>query len=277
VEIITTAADLRSRLATASEIAFVPTMGNLHEGHLQLVRLARQHGELAVASIFVNRLQFGPSEDFDRYPRTFDEDCAAFEREGVDIVFAPVEIEMYPVVQTYRVTPPPLADELEGKVRPGFFNGVCTVVLKLFNLVRPDVAVFGKKDRQQLQIVRGMVEQFNLPIRIVAGETVRANDGLALSSRNRYLSAPELKEAPRLYRVLRSIESEIVRGNGDHAALEASARAELERHGWKVDYVAIRKDFAERGASTHGSLVVLGAATLGTTRLIDNVDVLLAR
>jgi len=274
VEIITTAADLRSRLATASEIAFVPTMGNLHQGHLQLVRLARQHGDLAVASIFVNRLQFSPSEDFDRYPRTFDEDCAAFEREGVDIVFAPAEIEMYPVVQTYRVTPPPLADELEGKVRPGFFNGVCTVVLKLFNLVRPDVAVFGKKDRQQLQIVRGMVEQFNLPIRIVAGETVRASDGLALSSRNRYLSASEREEAPRLHRVLRSIGNQIAQGSADHAALEAAGRSELERHGWKVDYIAVRGDFGDRESAALGSRVVLGAATLGTTRLIDNVDAL---
>jgi pantoate--beta-alanine ligase len=276
MEIITSAADLRSRLATAGPIAFVPTMGNLHEGHLQLMRLARQHGDLVVASIFVNRLQFGPNEDFDRYPRTFESDCVALEGEGIDIVFAPGEVEMYPVAQTYRVTPPPFADELEGKFRPGFFHGVCTVVLKLFNLVRPDVAVFGKKDRQQLETIRGMVEQFNLPIQIVPAETVRAGDGLALSSRNSFLSASERPEAPRLFRTLSSVANEVIHGKGNLAELEATGRAELERHGWKVDYIAIRHDLEGRG-QVPLSRIVLGAATLGTTRLIDNVDVLQGR
>ena len=172
MEILTTASELHERLAHGGRIAFVPTMGNLHNGHLQLMRIAREHGDTVVASIFVNRLQFGPNEDFDRYPRTFEADREALKRLGVDVLFAPTEQEMYPTPQVYRVVPPPLAEELEGASRPGFFHGVCTVVLKLFNLVQPDVAVFGKKDRQQLKIVRGMVQQFNLPIRIVPAETV---------------------------------------------------------------------------------------------------------
>jgi len=272
MEIVTNATQLRRRLAAAGSIAYVPTMGNLHEGHLELIHLARQHGDLVIASIFVNRLQFGPNEDFDRYPRTFESDCAALEREGTDIVFAPDEVEMYPVAQTYRVTPPPLADELEGKFRPGFFHGVCTVVLKLFNLVRPDVAVFGKKDRQQLEMIRGMVEQLNLPIQILPAETVRAADGLALSSRNSFLSVSERAEAPRLFRTLSSISSDVTLGKSSCADLEARGRAQLEQHGWKVDYVAIRDDL--EGKRTPANRIVLGAATLGTTRLIDNVDVL---
>ena len=175
--------------AAFKRVAFVPTMGNLHDGHLSLCRIARQHGDAVVTSIFVNRLQFGPNEDFDRYPRTLEADRAGLEREGVDVLFAPQEQEMYPTPQVYRVQPPPLAEELEGASRPGFFHGVCTVVLKLFHLVQPDVAVFGKKDRQQLKIVRGMVQQFNMRIQIVPAETIRAPDGLALSSRNNYLSA----------------------------------------------------------------------------------------
>jgi pantoate--beta-alanine ligase len=272
MEIVTNATQLRTRLAAAGSVVFVPTMGNLHEGHLELIRLARRHGDLVIASIFVNRLQFGPNEDFDRYPRTFESDCAALEREAADIVFAPNEGEMYPVQQTYRVTPPPLADELEGKFRPGFFHGVCTVVLKLFNLVRPDVAVFGKKDRQQLEMIRGMVEQLNLPIQILPAETVRADDGLALSSRNSFLSVSERAEAPRLFRTLSSISSDVVLGKSSYADLEARGRAELEQHGWKVDYVAIRDDLEGNRAGVNP--IVLGAATLGTTRLIDNADVL---
>ena len=196
MDIVTTAAELAQRLKGAGRVAFVPTMGNLHDGHLSLCRIARQHGDAVVTSIFVNRLQFGPNEDFDRYPRTLDADRAGLEREGVDVLFAPNEQEMYPTPQVYRVQPPPLADELEGASRPGFFHGVCTVVLKLFNLVQPDVAVFGKKDRQQLKIVRGMVQSFNMPIQIVPAETVRAPDGLALSSRNTYLTPAERAEAP---------------------------------------------------------------------------------
>ena len=278
MDIVTTGAELQARFAGAGRIAFVPTMGNLHDGHLRLMRIARQHGDVVVASIFVNRLQFGPHEDFDRYPRTFQADRLALEREGVNVLFAPQEQEMYPTPQVYRVTPPQLAEELEGASRPGFFHGVCTVVLKLFNLVRPDVAVFGKKDRQQLKIVRGMVQQFNLPIRIVPAETVRAEDGLALASRNSYLTPDERREAPRLYQQLKWVASQIDSGRHDYANLEAAARAELSRHGWKVDYVAIRHGLALRiphpeGYDHPNLLIVLGAAMLGTTRLIDNVDV----
>jgi pantoate--beta-alanine ligase len=242
------------------------------------MNIARAHADCVVASIFVNRLQFGPNEDFDRYPRTFEADREGLAHRGVDVLFAPREHEMYPVPQLYRVQPPPLADELEGSFRPGFFHGVCTVVLKLFSLVQPDVAVFGKKDRQQLKIVRGMVQQFNLPIQIVPAETVRADDGLALSSRNNYLSPAERIEAPRLYRTLRAIADEIAAGRHDYANLEASGRAELARNGWKVDYVAVRHGLGLRiphpeGFDHPNLLIVLGAATLGSTRLIDNVDV----
>ena len=278
MDLIDSAEALRERLARADQVAFVPTMGNLHEGHLSLMRLARRHADCVVASIFVNRLQFGPNEDFDRYPRTFESDCTKLEREGVDVLFAPHEHDMYPTPQVYRVQPPPVGDELDGAFRPGFFNGVCTVVLKLFNIVQPDYAVFGKKDRQQLKLVRGMVQQFNLPIRIIPGETVRADDGLALSSRNNYLSPVERTEAPRLYKTLRHVADGIASGRTDYANLEAAARAELARHGWKVDYIAVRNGIGLRiphpeGYDHPNLLIVLGAATLGTTRLIDNVDV----
>jgi pantoate--beta-alanine ligase len=279
MEIVSTAAELSDRLAGARRIAFVPTMGNLHDGHLSLCRIARQHGDAVVTSIFVNRLQFGPNEDFDRYPRTMQADREGLEREGVDVLFAPREQEMYPTPQVYRVQPPPLAEELEGASRPRFFHGVCTVVLKLFNLVQPDVAVFGKKDRQQLKIVRGMVQSFNMPIQIVPAETIRAADGLALASRNTYLSPSERAEAPNLYRVLREIADAIAAGRTDYANLEATGRMELARRGWKVDYVAVRHGLALRiphpeGYDHPNLLIVLAAATIGTTRLIDNVDVI---
>jgi pantoate--beta-alanine ligase len=278
MDIVTSAPELHRRLAKAGRIAFVPTMGNLHDGHLQLMRVAREHADTVVASVFVNRLQFGPNEDFDRYPRTFEDDRAGLELRGVDVLFAPNEQTMYPTPQVYRVMPPPLAEELEGAFRPGFFHGVCTVVLKLFNLVQPDVAVFGKKDRQQLKIVRGMVQQFNLSIQIVPVETVRSDDGLALASRNGYLSPLERHEAPRLYRTLRWVADEIAGGRHDYANLEAQARATLAASGWKVDYVAVRHGLALRiphpeGYDHPNLLIVLGAAALGDTRLIDNVDV----
>jgi pantoate--beta-alanine ligase len=279
MKVVHTIEDLRDQLRGQLRTSFVPTMGNLHDGHLALMAMAHQHGDPVVASIFVNRLQFGPNEDFDRYPRTFEPDRVALEAAGVDVLFAPLEQEMYPTPQVYRVSPPPLADELEGAFRPGFFAGVCTVVLKLFNLVQPDVAVFGKKDRQQLKIVRGMVQQFNLPIEIVPAETVRAADGLALSSRNGYLSPAERAEAPNLHRILRGIADAIREGRRDYANLEVAGRAELAARGWKVDYVAVRHGLALRiphpeGFDHPNLLIVLGAATLGTTRLIDNVDVL---
>ena len=279
MQIVRTAAELSQHLAGAERVAFVPTMGNLHNGHLTLMEIARRHGDAVVASIFVNRLQFGPNEDFDRYPRTIDADRDGLERIGVDVLFAPLEQEMYPTPQVYRVVPPPLAEELEGASRTGCFHGVCTVVLKLFNLVQPDVAVFGKKDRQQLKIVRGMVQQFNMPITIVPAETVRAEDGLALSSRNNYLTPAERQEAPNLYRVLRGIADEIAAGRHDYANLEVAGRAELARRGWRVDYIAIRHGLGMRiphpeGYDHPNLLIVLGAAGLGSTRLIDNVDVI---
>jgi pantoate--beta-alanine ligase len=278
MDICRTSAELAHKMAAAKRIAFVPTMGNLHEGHLSLMRIAREHGDAVVASIFVNRLQFGPNEDFDRYPRTFERDCEGLARAGVDALFAPDEQEMYPVPQLYRVQPPPVGDELEGAFRPGFFDGVCTVVLKLFNLVQPQVAVFGKKDRQQLKIVRGMIQQFNLPIAMVAAETIRAEDGLALSSRNGYLTPAERAEAPRLYRVLRGIADAIAAGRADYANLESQGRAELHRHGWAVDYIAVRNGIGLRiphpeGFDHPNVLIVLGAAKLGATRLIDNLEV----
>jgi len=278
MEIVHSAAELAEFLKRARRVAFVPTMGNLHAGHLSLCRIARQHGDVVVTSIFVNRLQFGPNEDFDRYPRTFEDDRRKLESVGVNLLFAPDEQEMYPTPQVYRVQPPPLATELEGAFRPGFFDGVCTVVLKLFNLVQPDIAVFGKKDRQQLKIVRGMVQQFNMPIRIVPGETVRADDGLALASRNGYLTPAERAEAPRLYRTLRDIADAIAGGRTDYANLEAAGRAEMARAGWSVDYIAVRHGLGLRiphpeGFDHPNLLIVLGAAKLGNTRLIDNVDV----
>ncbi|QDJ50732.1 pantoate--beta-alanine ligase [Bordetella hinzii] len=280
MKVVHTIQDLRDHLRGQNRIAFVPTMGNLHEGHLALMKLARQHGDPVVTSIFVNRLQFGPSEDFDRYPRTLQADVEKMERErDVYMVFAPDEREMYPEPQNYRVQPPDdLGDILEGEFRPGFFQGVCTVVLKLLSCVQPRVAVFGKKDYQQLMIVRAMCRQFQLPVEILAHETVRAADGLALSSRNRYLSAEERAEAPRLYAVLGELRQRVLDGARQAAALEQDASAALSGHGWKVDYVSLRRqrdlkpptpaDFDAREP-----LVVLAAAKLGATRLIDNLEI----
>ncbi|MFZ5512765.1 MAG: pantoate--beta-alanine ligase [Pseudomonadota bacterium] len=270
-----TIAGLRSALARAGRIAFVPTMGNLHEGHVSLMRLARSCGDAVVASIFVNRLQFGPSEDFAKYPRTFEADCEKLAAAGVDYLFAPDEGEMYPAPQTYHVEPDPAqAGILEGEFRPGHFRGVATVVLKLFNIVAPRTALFGKKDYQQLMVIRNMVRELALPIDIVAGDTVRAADGLALSSRNGYLSAAERAEAPRLYRVLAAITKDIRDGNRDFAALEGGAMAELRAHGWNPQYIAVRKQSDLQCPAAHdSSLVVLGAAYLGGTRLIDNLEV----
>jgi len=267
---------LRPALAGRGRIVFVPTMGNLHAGHLALMRTARRHGDCVAASIFVNRLQFGPNEDFDRYPRTFREDCEKLEAGGVDVLFAPDEREMYPEPQSFHVDPPEIADILEGAFRPGFFRGVATVVLKLFSIVQPQAAVFGKKDYQQLMVIRNMARQFALPIGIVAGETQRDTDGLALSSRNGYLSASERAEATRLYRTLCKVSEELNGGQRDHAALERQATGELAAHGWVPDYVAVRRQ-ADLQLPRDGDrdLVILAAARLGGTRLIDNVELTL--
>ncbi|TXF99921.1 pantoate--beta-alanine ligase [Massilia arenae] len=279
MKIISSIDELRDQLRGQLRTAFVPTMGNLHEGHLSLMRLARRHGDPVVASIFVNRLQFGPNEDFDKYPRTFHEDVAKLEKEGVYVLFAPTEKDLYPEPQEYRVRPPDdLGNTLEGEFRPGFFEGVCTVVTKLFSCVQPRVAVFGKKDYQQLMIVRNMARQFALPTEIIGAETFRADDGLALSSRNGYLSADERAEAPVLYRELNAVADTVRSGERDVGAVEARAMAALAERGWKPDYVSVRKRIdlqAPNGADLERGepLVVLAAAKLGATRLIDNLEI----
>ena len=278
IETIESVDFLRERLAqirrAGARVAFVPTMGNLHQGHLTLARDARKFGDCVVASIFVNRLQFGPNEDFDRYPRTFEADREALAACGVNILFAPDEFELYPEPQNYFVQPSALADDLEGAFRPGFFRGVATVVMKLFNMVQPDAALFGKKDYQQLMVVREMVRQLALPVQIVQGETVRAADGLALSSRNAYLSTPERAKAPDLYQGLQEIAAALRAGNRHFARLESELMRKLEQNQWKPDYVAVRKqsDLQSPSEQDH-ALVVLTAARLGTTRLIDNLEV----
>jgi len=274
MQVIHTAAELRAALSGQTGTAFVPTMGNLHAGHVSLVKLAQQHGSPVVASIFVNPLQFGAGEDFERYPRTLAADCEKLDSVGCDLVFAPDVAELYPVPQTFTVQPPDsLAHDLCGAFRPGHFSGVATVVLKLFNLVRPRVAVFGKKDFQQLRVIQELVTQFNLPVDIVAGDTLREADGLALSSRNAYLGASERIQAAQLQRELAAVVVAVQEGERDFEALSARAARHLKMAGWRVDYVALR-DAATLHAPTPAStrLVVLGAAWLGSTRLIDNLD-----
>ena len=267
--------EMRAARQRHGRVAFVPTMGNLHAGHIALMTEARAHAECVVASIFVNRLQFGPNDDFDRYPRTFQADCEQLATAGVDLLFAPGEAELYPEAQQYHVDPPEIQHQLDGEFRPGHFRGVATVVLKLFNVVQPQVALFGKKDYQQLMVLRNMTRQLALPIEIVGGETVRAEDGLALSSRNAYLSAAERAEAPRLQRILSGVRTAVLGGERNFARLEREAVSELERHGWKTDYVALRRqsDLQVPRASDTQPLVVLAASRLGAARLIDNVEV----
>ena len=272
---------LRQALAPFQRPAFVPTMGNLHAGHLALVQQAQPLGDVVVASIFVNRLQFLPHEDFDSYPRTWDADCAQLQAAGCNVLFAPRETDLYPVPQTFKVHPDPaLADMLEGHFRPGFFVGVSTVVMKLFSAVfggRPGgVAVFGKKDYQQLMVIRQMVQQFALPIDIVGGETRRADDGLALSSRNGYLSPGERQAAVQLSQALRQLADAAVAAGADLAAqlpqLEAQALAALAAQGWKPDYLTVRRREDLQPPAAGDALVALGAARMGTTRLIDNLE-----
>lgn len=282
MRVLHTLAELRAALADTARPAFVPTMGNLHDGHLSLIRQARTlvgPDVPVVASIFVNRLQFGPNEDFDRYPRTLARDCELLEGAGCDIVFAPDERELYPAPQTFKVVPDPaLADLLEGHFRPGFFTGVCTVVMKLLQCVQPSVAVFGRKDYQQLMVIRRMVEQFAMPVRIVAGDTARAEDGLALSSRNGYLSEAERAEAVQLSLALQAMQAAIQAGERDVAAIEAGAMATMAARDWKPDYMTLRRR-ADLLAPTEADLVAgtplvaLAAAKLGATRLIDNLEI----
>lgn len=274
MQIHSSIADLRAALSQRGRIVFIPTMGNLHAGHISLMEQARAHGDTVVASIFVNRLQFGPNEDFDKYPRTFQADCDKLAAAGVDVLFAPTEADLYPEAQEYFIEPPGIQNILDGEFRPGHFRGVATVVSKLFNCVQPQVALFGKKDYQQLMMIRNMTRQLALPIAIVGGETVRAADGLALSSRNGYLSEAERAEAPRLYRTLNEIAAELRAGNTDFPGLEQAATAKLAAAGWQTDYIAIRRrhDLAPPDGLEH-ALVILAASRLGKTRLIDNLEV----
>jgi pantoate--beta-alanine ligase len=276
MDIIHSVADLRARLQREPNNVFVPTMGNLHKGHIQLIDVAKPRAACTVVSIFVNRLQFGPREDFDRYPRTFDADCRRLRDAGVDVVFVPEEKEIYPEPQTFVVEPSDLQHILEGAHRPGHFRGVATVVLKLFNLVMPHSAIFGKKDFQQYIVLRDMVRQLALPIEIIPADTVRAPDGLALSSRNSYLSAEERREAPRLYQMLRYAHDEIMAGARDFQRIELHTMSELANHGWKPDYIAVRRQSdLQAPVAEDRDIVVLAAARLGRTRLIDNVEVFL--
>lgn len=289
MEIISRISELRATLKAASlksTIAFVPTMGNLHAGHIKLVEIAKQHAECVVVSIFVNPLQFGPNEDLDNYPRTLEADCRKLQVAGANIVFTPTNAEMYPDLtintsgklelgQTMMITPPPIANELCGASRAGHFDGVATVVAKLFNIVQPQVAVFGKKDYQQLFIIKELVRQFNLPIEIIAGNTVRESSGLAMSSRNGYLTEAQKAKAAQLNQALTGIVRAIQDGNNDFSLLTDTATRALNADGWTVDYLSVRAQSTLMPASSEDNrLVVLGAAKLGTTRLIDNIDFL---
>ena len=274
MEVLHTVAELRPRLARELSIVLVPTMGNLHAGHIALVEAAREQGKCVVVTIFVNRLQFEPGGDFDRYPRTLEADCEKLARAHADVVFAPDEREMYPGPQEIVLSPPRVAHTLEGEYRAGHVQGVVTVVAKLLNIVRPHAAIFGKKDYQQLMVLRELVRQLNFGVKVVPGETVREPDGLAMSSRNGYLTPAERQEAVRLSRALGAIREAVAAGRRDFADLEKAAKDELASHGWRPDYIAVRRraDLAPPGADDR-ELVVLGAAWLGRTRLIDNLEI----
>lgn len=284
MQIIHTVNELRSALKAQSSIGFVPTMGNLHAGHIYLVEIAKQHAQCVVVSIFVNPLQFGANEDLASYPRTLEADCEKLKIAGADIVFVPSVAEMYPqctdnksdgknLNQTMTITPPPIANALCGTSRPGHFAGVATVVMKLFNIVQPQVAVFGKKDFQQLFIIKELVKQFNLPIEIIAGNTVRESSGLAMSSRNGYLTSTQKIEAAQLQQCLQQTVSAIKQGNTDFANLEQTAIQALNSKGWLVDYISARSaNTLALATKDDSNLVVLGAAKLGNVRLIDNID-----
>ena len=274
MHIVHTLEELRQRLSAYRHPAVVPTMGNLHDGHIALVRQAKPLGDVTVATIFVNRLQFAPHEDFDTYPRTLKADCAQLEAAGCDLVFAPSEAELYPQAQTFKVQPPPaLADILEGHFRPGFFVGVCTVVMKLLSCTQARTALFGKKDYQQLMVIRNMVQQFAMPVTIVGGETQRSPDGLALSSRNGYLSPAERAQAVQLSATLRAVVEKVHGGATDFEALGADSMRAITEKGWQPDYIAIRRQTDLQVPTAGDALVVLAAARLGTTRLIDNLEI----
>jgi pantoate--beta-alanine ligase len=279
MKIIHTIRELRTELHSKSSVAFVPTMGNLHAGHIHLVEMAKQHAACVVVSVFVNPLQFGADEDLASYPRTQSADCDKLAQVGVDLVFVPSIAEMYPdfdgvsLHQTMIIRPPTIANVLCGVSRPDHFTGVATVVMKLFNIVRPNVAIFGKKDFQQLIIIRELVKQFNMDIELVGVETVREPNGLAMSSRNRYLDFVEKPKAVQLFRVLTDVVSKVHQGKHDYTELEHQAIKQLDSQGWQVDYISIRSALTLLPAViADQDLVVLGAAKLGKTRLIDNIE-----
>lgn len=275
MQIISTIAQLRAWRKQAGTVAFVPTMGNLHAGHMALVHEAKKHADKVVVSIFVNPIQFGQGEDFEQYPRTLEQDAEKLQQAGADVIFAPSVQEMYPHgAQQYFVEPPPLQNELCGRTRPGHFRGVATVVTKLFNIVQPNVACFGKKDYQQLAVLTAMVQDLNMDIRIIPVATERASNGLALSSRNGYLSAEELQQAAQLYQQLQAIAADIIQGRRDFDVLEQTATAALNQLGWRVDYIEIRQaNTLQKAQCTDQEIVILAAAVLGRTRLIDNLEV----
>jgi pantoate--beta-alanine ligase len=273
MDIVTSVSALRERLQREPNNVFVPTMGNLHEGHIDLIRIGKPKAACTVVSIFVNRLQFGPKEDFERYPRTFQSDCDKLRSSGVNVVFAPDEREIYPEPQTFVVEPSDLQHILDGAFRPGHFRGVATVVLKLFNMVMPHAAIFGKKDYQQYLVLRDMVRQLALPVEIIPAETVRAADGLALSSRNGYLSAAERAEAPRLYTLLKEAQERIAKGERNFQRIELESMALLSQNGWVPQYISVRRRAdLQVPVPEDRELVVLAAAYLGRTRLIDNIE-----
>lgn len=274
VDIFNDIDSLRTRLQGNAPVAFVPTMGNLHPGHLALVKRAKQLNDQVVVSIFVNRLQFLPHEDFEHYPRTLADDCKALSQLDVNSIFAPDEKILFPTAQEFLLALPPVADTLEGKFRPGFFQGVATILLKLFNIIQPRQAIFGKKDYQQLHIVQEMVRQLNIPVEIIACDTVRAPDGLALSSRNQYLNHEQRQEACQLFQTLLQLKNEIVSGKREFLTLQHEATQYLEQRGWSVDYLSVHKRSNLMPAQAHDNdLVVLAAAWLGNTRLIDNLEI----
>lgn len=275
MQIISTIAQLRAWRKQAGTVAFVPTMGNLHAGHMALVHEAKKHADKVVVSIFVNPIQFGQGEDFEQYPRTLEQDAEKLQQAGADVIFAPSVQEMYPHgAQQYFVEPPPLQNELCGRTRPGHFRGVATVVTKLFNIVQPNVACFGKKDYQQLAVLTAMVQDLNMDIRIIPVATERVSNGLALSSRNGYLSAEELQQAAQLYQQLQAIATDIIQGRKDFDVLEQTATAALNQLGWRVDYIEIRQaNTLQKAQCTDQEIVILAAAVLGRTRLIDNLEV----
>ena len=275
MQIIKTIEELRNWRKTVGTVAFVPTMGNLHAGHLALVNVAKQHADTVVVSIFVNPLQFGQGEDFAAYPRTLQADAEKLEKAGVAVLFAPDDKTLYPnTVQSFNVEPSALQNELEGKFRPGHFRGVATVVLKLFNIVEPQIACFGKKDFQQVVVIQQMVAELNVNIKIIPVDTGRADDGLALSSRNGYLTEQERQQAPQLYAVLCEMKNELQQGRRDFSQLEQSAAEKLNAQGWQTDYVEIRRRTdLSHARPDDNQLIILAAAKLGKPRLIDNLEV----